>query len=322
MVLHMDASFEKTIKVPARDLKALGQRSDLQGWLQTGAHLGAIMINTLLLSQVWDSLWAIPLFLTQGILINCLYAGVHELSHNSVFKNKKLNELFGRLFCFVLLMGRDQDKYEHYQHHRHTQDVNLDAEIVGGDPFTLGSYLLYFSGITYWPRRIKEVIQLFLGRTDKWPHLSAAQFKTVHKEARLMVLGYAFIFVVSLFLSSSAVLFYWLLPMFFTKWFHNLQNIVEHTGMPHESDILVNTRTIKANLLMRRLMWNMPYHTAHHTYPMVPFHRLPELHAKVVEALDGREPPTVTHFGFQKHMIRKLIKEGTSTYTGQDITAY
>jgi len=318
----MEASFEKTIRVHPKDLKALSVRSDFQGWLQTGGHLSAILLNTILLSQAWNSYWAIPLFLSQGILINCLYAGVHELSHNSVFKTKKLNEFFGRLFCFVLLMGRDQDKYEHYQHHRHTQDVNLDAEIVGGEPFTLASYLLYFSGLSYWPGRFKEVIRLALGQTDSWPHLSAIQFKTVHNEARLMLLGYALILLISLFMVSNVGLLYWLLPMFCTKWFHNLQNIVEHTGMPHEQDILLNTRTIKANVLMRRLLWNMPYHTAHHTYPMVPFHRLPELHAKVVEALDGRQPPTVTHFGFQRHMIRKLIKEGTSTYTGQDISAY
>ena len=318
----MDASFEKTIKVNAKDLKILSQRSDMQGWVQAFGHLGAIALNTWFLALSWGSAWSVVFFFTQGILINCLYAGVHELSHNSVFKNKSTNEKFGRLFCFILLMGRDQDKFEHYQHHRHTQDVDLDAEIVGGKPFTLFTYVLYFLGVTYWPGRVKEVILLTLGKTHNWPHLSAVQFVTVHKEARLMMAGYALIAILSFLFESTLALSYWLLPMLCTKWFHNLQNIVEHTAMPHEQDILVNTRTIRANVLMRRLLWNMPYHTAHHTYPMVPFHRLPELHEKVVESLDGRQPPTVTHLGFQGHMLRKLWKEGTSTYTGQDISAY
>jgi fatty acid desaturase len=318
----MDASFAKTIRVEPKRLKQLSQKSDRQGWLQVGMHSGSIALNTIVLLSTWGSAFMVPFFIIQGVLINCLYAGVHELSHNSVFKTRKLNEWFGRLFSFILLMGRDQDKYEHFQHHRYTQDVERDAEIVGGEPFTLKSYLLYVSGITYWPARLTEVVRLGLGRTDSWPHVSEVQFKTVHKEARLMLLAYAFIAILSLVFSSAFVLYVWLLPMMSMKCFHMLQNTAEHTGMPHDDNILLNTRTISANPLMLRLFWNMPYHTAHHTYPMVPFYHLSELHDDIVIANDGRQPETVSHWAFQKHMLRKLRKEGTSKYTGQEISAY
>jgi hypothetical protein len=43
-----------------------------------------------------------PAFVVHGTLINFLYAGQHEFSHWTVFKTKKLNEIFGRLFGFVL----------------------------------------------------------------------------------------------------------------------------------------------------------------------------------------------------------------------------
>jgi len=188
-------------------------------------------------------------------------------------------------------MGRDQDKFEHFQHHRHTQNVDLDAEIVGAKPFTLVGYILYMSAITYWPKRIGEVFRLAAGQTQHWPWLSKLQLKMVHKEARLMLLGYGIIAIISIQMNSFAVLTLWLLPMLMMKCFQNLQK------------------------------WNMPYHTAHHSYPMVPFHRLGELHEAVVESL-GSQPPTVTHLGFQRQMIRKLMIEGTSAYTGQDITAY
>lgn len=318
----MDASFAKTARVEPRRLKDLSQKSDKQGWLQVALHLGALVINTVLLVWNWGGFWAIPLFITQGVLINCLYAGVHELSHNSVFKTRKWNERFGRLFAFILLMGRDQDKYEHFQHHRFTQDVERDAEIVGGEPFTLKSYWLYISGITYWPARISEVIRLSLGQTHRWPHLSEIQFRTVHNEARLMLLGYGLIAFISYLFSSAFVFYYWLLPMFSMKCFHMLQNTVEHTGMPHDNDIMLNTRTVSANPLMMRLFWNMPYHTAHHTYPMVPFYNLPKLHDEIVAANNGQQPETISHWAFQKHMLRKLKKEGTSKYTGQEISAY
>lgn len=320
-IYDMQETFEKSIKVPPDLIKKLAKKSDLRGWSQTLSHLGAIFICTLGLVFTWGSLMAVPLFLIQGMLINCLYAGVHELSHNTVFKTRGLNELFGRLFTFILLMGRDQDKFEHFQHHRHTQDVELDAEIVGGKPFTLISYSLYMSGISYWPRRIQEVFRLAAGQTQHWPWLSKLQLKMVHKEARLMLFGYAVIVIISIVLNSAGAFTFWLLPMFVMKWFQNLQNTVEHMGMPHVQDIVVNTRTIRANPIMRWLLWNMPYHMAHHSYPMVPFHQLVPLHDAVVESL-GTQPPTVTHLSFQKHMIRKLMKEGTSAYTGLDITAY
>ena len=317
----MEATFEKSIKVSPKSLKELAKKSDLRGWCQTLSQVGAIALCTLGLISFWGSVFAIPFFVIQGILINCLYAGVHELSHNTVFKTRGLNELFGRLFTFILLMGRDQDKFEHFQHHRHTQDVDLDAEIVGGKPFTLLSYILYMSAITYWPKRIGEVLRLAAGQTQHWPWLSEPQLKIVHKEARLMLLCYALILIISILLGSAAALTFWLLPMFVMKCFQNLQNTVEHMGMPHVQDIVINTRTIRAHPIMHWLLWNMPYHTAHHSYPMVPFHKLAALHELVVQSL-GTQPPTVTHLSFQKHMIRKLMKEGTSTYTGQDITAY
>jgi fatty acid desaturase len=42
--------------------------------------------------------------------------------------------------------------------------------------------------------------------------------------------------------------------------------------------MFLNTRTTFTTAVVRYLAWNMPYHTEHHVWPMVPFHRLPALH--------------------------------------------
>lgn len=317
----METSFDTSLQIAVARLKPLRQKSDARGWMQTLSHIGAILICSFILLRTWGSWWAVPAFMVQGLLINCLYAAVHELSHDTVFKTRRLNEIFGRLFTFVLLMGRDQDKFEHFQHHRHTQDIERDAEIIGGVPFTLWTYFLYFSGLSYWPGRIGEVLRLACGQTHLWPYLSPPQMRRVHMEARIMLILYVALVVVSVLAQSWILLQLWVAPMLCMKWFQMMQNMAEHTAMPHEPDILVNTRTIKANGLMKWLLWNMPYHMAHHTYPMIPFHKLPELHAEIVEGL-GYEPPSISHLAFQKHFIRKLIKEGTSRYAGQDVTAY
>ena len=115
------------------------------------------------------------------------------------------------------------------------------------------------------------------------------QRTTVIAEARWHWAGYALVAAVSLAFESWAAVQFWLAPMFATKVFQNVQNITEHTGLTHEADTVRNTRTIKTWAVFRWLAWNMRYHTAHHTFPAVPFHKLPELHAELVKYA-GYEP--------------------------------
>ena len=41
---------------------------------------------------------------------------------------------------------------------------------------------------------------------------------------------------------------------------------------------------------MRWLAWNMPYHTAHHAYPALPFHALPAADRKLGPRAAVRAP--------------------------------
>ena len=86
-------------------------------------------------------------------MINFLYAGQHELSHSTVFKTKRLNEIFGRLFGFILIYPRDFDQIQHFAHHRYTQDWEGDGELAR-ERYTLTSYLLWVLGPTYWYTRV------------------------------------------------------------------------------------------------------------------------------------------------------------------------
>ena len=52
----------------------------------------------------------------------------------------------------------------------------------------------------------------------------------------------------------------------------------EHVGCPRHDDMLQNTRTVQTVAPVRWLSWNMAYHSEHHAIPLVPFHRLGELH--------------------------------------------
>ena len=196
-----------------RRLKELNEKSDLRGW---GRHFVSICTYRSKHSRTRPFLGnrlAVPLFVTQGIQLTCLYAGVHELSHYTVFKTRWLNEVFGRLLAFTVFVCRHFDRQEHLQHHLYTNDLNKDAEIRYGGPYTLVSYLLYLFGISYWYRRLKKILDCAFG-PNKWAHLTDEQFALVKKDARQMVLGYALIVVLSIALQSPAALYFWILPMF------------------------------------------------------------------------------------------------------------
>jgi fatty acid desaturase len=44
------------------------------------------------------------------------------------------------------------------------------------------------------------------------------------------------------------------------------------------------------NPLSRFVYWNMNYHVEHHMFPMVPYHALPALHAKIRHDLPEASP--------------------------------
>ena len=144
----MEVSISRRKLVDPARKRELMQRSDLRGAIQLGNHFGAIVVCGTALWITWGSWWAVPVFMVHGVLINFLYAGQHELSHEIVFKTKWLNEAFGRLIGFLMIFPRDFDKVQHWAHHQHTQNRDKDGELVR-EPYTLRSYLLWVWGPTY-----------------------------------------------------------------------------------------------------------------------------------------------------------------------------
>ena len=63
----------------------------------------------------------------------------------------------------------------------------------------------------------------------------------------------------------------------------------------------------------------MVYHTAHHTYPGVPFHRLCELHAEICR-VRGQEPVTVSYLPYWRDQIRAVFVSPPSARTGPSVT--
>src|SRR5258708_39009024 len=299
----MDEVFAaKDLLAPGR-LRELSAQSDLAGFIRARSHLAAILATGVALNASLATLWAIPVFLAHGTLINFLYAGQHELSHWTVFKTKWLNEAFGRLFGFLVFFPRDFDQIQHFAHHRHTQDWAKDGELARA-PYTFRSYLIWMLGPRYWWTRWTRIARLASGNVVE-PYIPDSRKAEIIRESRWHAALYGAIAIVSIATGSWAAVIYWLAPMLVTKPVHQLQNTIEHLGLAHVSDIVNNTRSTRTNGLMRWMCWNMQYHTAHHAFPGVPFNKLPRLDRELFQA-NGLSPHRMGYLAFQRAVLAAL----------------
>ncbi|MEL6608480.1 MAG: fatty acid desaturase [Pseudomonadota bacterium] len=314
----MDAVFSRRKIVTPEELRALNQRSDLWGGVQMASHLGAILLVGTLHAMAMGTWWVLATGFVLGVLINFLYAAQHELSHATVFATRKVNEVFGRLIGFAMIFPRDFDQVMHFAHHSHTQDWERDGELVR-EPYTLTTYLLWLSGVTYWRNRVVGVIRRARGIIVE-PYIREQEEAKIIRESRLHLAGYGVIALVSVLTGSWAALTFWIIPMVLTKPVHQLQNTIEHLGLTHEDDILNNTRSTRTNAVMRWLCWQMPYHTAHHAFPSVPFWKLRDLNDKI-EDKQG-EVHRMGWIEFQREVISRLAQKDESQWPMNEVWVY
>lgn len=311
----MEEVFSRRKIVTPVELKELNERSDLMGMMQMASHLGFIGALGYAHSLVMGSWWVLLTGFCLGVAVNFLYAAQHELSHWTVFRTKWLNEFFGRVIGFFMLFPRDYDLIMHYSHHRYTQDWDKDGELVR-EPYTLQTFLLWMSGVTYWRNRVVGIIRRARGIIIE-PYIHANEEGKVVRESRWHLVGYTVILGVSIYLETWAAVTFWLLPMLLTKPVHQLQNTIEHLGLTHNDDILNNTRSTRTNAVMRWLCWQMPYHTAHHSFPSVPFWKLRRLNAKIEDACG--EVHRMGWIEFQIEAVRRLRQKDESFYPMNEV---
>lgn len=291
-------------------LRALSQRSNLPAALYLASHFGAIAATTAGLYWTAGTWWCLPLLVLQGLLINFLYAPEHECDHFTAFASRWLNVVVARICGFFILLPNDDHRWAHYAHHRWTQDWEKDTELQGRSAVTSGwQYLWLISGLPLLWGRLVVLVRYSLGRLSP-AHLTDAQRAAIERMARLHLAGYIAIAWSAVSLGSWWPVYYWLGPFVAFHWVYRLQGFGEHTFLSHRPHTLLNTRTLKTNAFMRWLNWNMTYHTVHHTYPSVPFYRLPELHREV-EAKLGFELPSAPYLELHWGKLKALFAGAT-----------
>jgi fatty acid desaturase len=264
----------------------LTAKSDLPGLLQLAGHWGAIILLGWLIAMRIP-LWPL-LMLPQGILIVFLFTLLHEAVHRTPFRTQWINEIVARVCSFIIVLPSDWFRYFHFAHHRFTQDPQNDPELASPKPESVRQYLVHLCGIPVWWSQIKTLVKNASGQCND-AFVPPKGRPKVRAEARLMMVGYAVVLVLSIYLQMSAPLYVWVLPAILGQPFLRLYLLAEHGRCPYVANMLENSRTTTTTWLVRKLAWNMPYHAEHHAYPGVPFYRLPEFHALIETHLKQTE---------------------------------
>lgn len=265
--------------LPAATRSALTERSDRAGIVHLAGHLGAILLLGLLIALRLPG-W--PLLLpVQGVLLVFLFTLEHECTHRTPFASGWLNEAAGHLCGALIMLPFTWFRAFHLAHHRFT-NLDGDPELASPKPETVPAFLRHVSGLPHWGGQVRLLLRLAYRppRDDFLPDRLRAP---AAREARAMLGLYA-LAGLSLLL-SPLLLWIWIVPALLGQPALRLYLLAEHGDCPRVADMFENTRTTFTTAVVRFLAWNMPYHVEHHTYPAVPFHRLPALHGLIRDHL-------------------------------------
>jgi len=265
--------------IPAPALPGLYARSDLHGAWRTASHVALLAATGAWIHAARGSWWLPAALVAHGLVLVALFAAMHEAVHYSAFKSRRVNEVVAWLAGLGILFNATYYRQFHFAHHRYAQDPSRDPELLTGPPpRSRAAYWWRATAIPYWQARVLNLWRLSRGRFEGLDFIPATARPEIVRSVRatlgvLLALGTA-----SLALGTSALLWYWLLPLALGLPFLRLYLLSEHTGCTENDDGLTNTRTTLSLWPVRFLMWNLPYHAEHHLFPSIPFHRLPAAH--------------------------------------------
>lgn len=262
------------------ELTALKATADAPALARLAAHAA------LLTATGWAVLWAPswPLWflaaLCHGVLLTFLFTLEHEAIHGTAFRSPWINAAVAEAAGLVMLLPPRSFRYFHFAHHRHTQDPALDPELSSPRPEGWRQYLWYLSGILYWKFAVIGLVRNALGR-------EAGSFVPPSGRGKIIIEARAHLGAVAMLAAASVAFGWtwpielWVVPALLGQPFLRAFLLAEHAGCPMVADMLANSRTTFANRFVQFLAWNMPHHAAHHALPVVPFHRLPALTARL-----------------------------------------
>jgi len=247
----------------------------------------------------------VPLYFFYGFQFQCFaFAGQHEFLHRNAFKTKWINDVclfFTGVFCFEL---GEHERVMHKQHHTYTNNIDKDPELTSyysrqvlenpafrNLPTSRWGYFRQFFDIfTTFKCRVGRIVFSAMGIAVDYSGTGwslkdfnysndSGIMQTIQRAALLQLTIYAAVIATMVHSpqGTQAVLFWWIVPVLLGYPMVNYVRNLEHADCDvtqEQPNCLLNTRSVRTNLLVRTLLWDTNFHAEHHCYPMVPFYNL------------------------------------------------
>ena len=293
-------------------LRELSKPSDIQGFQMALGHLGLwLLTGTLSFYFAVEQLWLgflLTIFL-HGTVGTFFSAPHHELCHGTVFKTKRFNEIFLRIFSTLGLQNFHIYKMSHSYHHRFTLHRIADKEVVlPKTPSLRFLYLLQlftfnitggFESRGLFPT-MRGLFRVAADRMEQPYNEWGAELYAEFPEERLKAVHWArYLIAVHLSFALFAVLIgYPILILivslhpFIGNWLRYFVGAPMHCGLRSDvSDFRKCVRTITLDPISEFLYWHMNWHLEHHMFAAVPCYNLKKLYEAVAE--DMPKPRTL-----------------------------
>jgi fatty acid desaturase len=304
-----NADWYKT-PIPRARMKELMQRSDSPATRDTIIWILSLLVTGGLGAYFWGTWWCVPFFIVYGVLYgSAADSRWHECGHGTAFKTQWKNDLVYQFACFLLVRNPTVWRWSHSRHHTDTIIVGRDPEIITPRPPEVAKVLLNIFGIVMVPQALWAMLRYAAGKLTEAEKdfILEGERDKVFFVARIWVLIYAAVIGLSLYMWSFLPLMLVGLPSFYGAWHMLMTGLTQHIGLAEDVlDHRLNCRTMYINPFSRFVYWNMNYHIEHHMFPMVPYHRLPELHEDVKRDCP---PPYHGFWACYREIIPTLLRQ-------------
>ncbi|MEX0322776.1 MAG: NADH:ubiquinone reductase (Na(+)-transporting) subunit F [Puniceicoccaceae bacterium] len=259
---------------------------------------------------LWGTWWAVLPYLAYA----ALYAGSsdsrwHESSHGTAFRTDWMNNALYEIASFMVMRESVVWRWSHTRHHSDTIIVGRDPEIAVPRPPDIKALILSIFNLTVYPKYFKSIVLHSLGRmsNDEKTFIPETEFEKIYRNARIYVLVYASVIVLSIYTGSFLPLFYVGLTNILGSWLMVLYGLTQHAGLAENVlDHRLNCRTVYMNPIHRFLYWNMNYHVEHHMFPLVPYHKQRELHEAIKDDCPDPYPNLIVAY---KEIIPAILRQ-------------
>jgi len=290
----MEEQFETRTLIPPAALKPLLARRTWPSVIRLTLHLLAFAGFGIALTLNATRPWlALPLAVALAWVWSSLFAPFHECTHRTAFRSPAGNRMGAWITGIPFGMAPSVYRTFHYEHHRHTQDLARDPELLDPRyalwPDTRLGWFIANSGYGLMMLKIRPLLGFALKDSSRWQEFApwvsqATDPEQLARECRILLACWVG-FLGSVLLLPGGL--WWWFAAWFTHVFQTLWVSAEHSGLPHEGSILRRTRTVRTNPFVRFWLWNMNYHAEHHGWPAIPWHQLPAAHNQISAHLES-----------------------------------